>query len=56
MYWPEDFTYKIKESGVSIYYKGRRIAWSSIPEGVEPKQVANGLLREVMDANPNIVK
>lgn len=56
MYWPEDFTYKISDTGVSIYYKGRRIAWSSIPSGVDPLHVANSLLREVMDANPNLVK
>lgn len=56
MYWPEDFTYKISDNGVSIYYRGRKLAWSVIPEGVDPMFVANNLLREVMDANPNLVK
>lgn len=56
MYWPEDFIYKISNNGVSIYYKGCRLAWSSIPKGVDPTHVANSLLREVMDANPNLVK
>ena len=56
MYWPEDFTYIISDTGVSIYYKGSCIAWSYIPKGVDPNIVAADLLREVMNANPDLVK